>query len=88
MHCQIFKPTTSATLIFRMKHYLLLLSTTLLCRLSTSPHMKHNNVEIHMDDLRIFDSLEKDIRKVEAAMELFTKQGKAKVAQEISEDEG
>jgi hypothetical protein len=58
------------------------------CRLSTSPHMKNDNIEIHTDDLCMFDSLEKDIRKVEAAMKLFVKRGKAKAAQEISKDEG
>jgi len=41
-----------------------------------------------MDDLRIFDTLDKDVEKVEAAMKLFMKRGKQRAAQEISEDDG
>jgi hypothetical protein len=34
--------------------------------------------------LRAFDALERDIKKVEAAMKLFLKRGKAKAAQELA----
>jgi len=63
-------------------------STSLLCWLGAPPHTKNNNIEIQTDDLRIFDTLDKDVKKVEAAMKLFMKRGKQKAAQEISEDDG
>ncbi|KIM71889.1 hypothetical protein PILCRDRAFT_16626 [Piloderma croceum F 1598] len=59
----------------------LLPSTSLLCRLSASLQAKNNNVEIQTDDLRTFDVLERDVKKVEAAMKLFSK---AKAAQELA----
>jgi hypothetical protein len=46
--------------------------------------VKNNNVEIQTDDLRTFDVLERDVKKVEAAMKLFSKRGKAKAAQELA----
>jgi len=88
MHHHIFRPVTSATVSFRTKRYQLLPSTSLLCRLGVLPHAKNNNIEIQTDDLRIFDTLDKDVKKVEAAMKLFMKQGKWRAAQEISEDDG
>jgi len=62
---------TSATVLtvsFGTKHYQLLLSTSLLCRLGAPPHTKNNNIEIQTDDLRIFNTLDKDVKKVEAAI--------------------
>jgi len=35
--------------------------------------VKNNYVEIQMDDLQTFDALERDVRKVEAAVKLFSK---------------
>ena len=84
MHRHIFRPVTSATVRFGTNHYQLLPSTSLLCRLSASPQVKNNNVEIQTDDLRTFDVLERDVKKVEAAMKLFSKRGKAKAAQELA----
>jgi hypothetical protein len=52
--------------------------------------VKNNNVKIQTDDLRTFDALERDVKKVEAAVKLFSKRGKAKAAQELvtlSEDD-
>ena len=88
MHHHIFHLVTSATVSFRTKHYQLLPSTSLLCRLGAPPHAKNNNIKIQMDDLHIFDTLDKDVKKVEAAMKLFMKWGKQRAAQEISEDDG
>jgi len=62
---------TSATVLtvsFGTKHYQLLPSTSLLCRLGAPPHTKNNNIEIQTDDLRIFNTLDKDVKKVEAAI--------------------
>jgi hypothetical protein len=45
---------------------------------------------ILLTDLRAFDALERDVKKVEAAVKLFSKRGKAKATQELatlSEDE-
>jgi hypothetical protein len=74
--------------LFRTKHYQLLPSTSLLCRLGVLPHTKNNNIEIQTDDLHIFDTLDKCVKKVEAAMKLFMKWGKQRAAQEILEDDG
>jgi hypothetical protein len=52
------------------------------------PHTKNNNIEIQTDDLHIFDTLDKCVKKVEAAMKLFMKWGKQRAAQEILEDDG
>ena len=85
-----FRPVTSATVRFGTNHFQLLPSTSLLCRLSASPQVKNNNVEIQTDDLRTFDALERDVKKLEAAMKLFSKRGKGRAAQELmtlSEDD-
>lgn len=90
MHRHIFRPVTSATVRFGTNHYQLLPSTSLLCRLCASLQVKNNNIEIQTDDLRTFDALEKDVKKLETAAKLFSKRGKAKAAQELaslSEDE-
>src|SRR5882762_11475690 len=68
MHRHIFRPVTSATVLFGTNHYQLLPSTSLLCRLSAPPHAKNNNIEIQTDDLHIFNTLDKDVKKVEAAI--------------------
>jgi hypothetical protein len=51
--------------------------------LSVSLHVKNSNVKIQTDDLQTFDALEKDVKKIAAAMKLFLKQGKGKVMQEL-----
>ena len=84
MHWHIFRPVTSATVRFGTNHFQLLPSTSLLCRLSASPQVKNNNVEIQTDDLRTFDALERDVKKLEAAMKLFLKRGKGRAAQELA----
>ena len=63
MHYQIFRLTTFAMLMFRTKWCTS--STALLCGLSTSPHMKNNNYKMHTDDLCVFDSLDKCVKKVQ-----------------------
>jgi hypothetical protein len=78
---------TSATISFGTRHYHLSPSASLLCRLTISPQVKNGNIEVHADDLCIFDALDKGIQKVEAAMKSFSKKGKAKAAQEVSDDE-
>ena len=87
MHHHIFCPVTSAMILFSTRHYHLSPLTSLLCRLAVSPQVKNGNIEVHADDLHIFDALDKGIQKVEAAMKSFLKKGKDKVAQEISDDE-
>jgi len=52
-----------------------------------SPQVKNGNIKVHADDLPIFDALDKSIQKVEAAMKSFSKKGKGKAVQEISNDE-
>jgi len=52
-----------------------------------STQVKNGNIEVHADDLRIFDALDKGLQKVEAAMNSFSKKGKGKAVQEISDDE-
>jgi len=87
MHRQIFRPVTSSTISFGTMHYQLLPSKSLLCRLSSSPQVKNDSIEIHADDLRIFDTLDNNVKTIEAAAKLFSKRGKGKVAEAISEDE-
>jgi hypothetical protein len=87
MHRQIFRPVTSSTISFGTMHYQLLPSKSLLCRLSSSPQVKNDSIEIHADDLRIFDTLDNNVKTIEAAVKLFSKRGKGKVAEAISEDE-
>jgi hypothetical protein len=85
MHRHVFRSLTSSTLAFGTKHYQLLASTSILCRLSLNPKTKNNNIETNMADLCIFDTLENEVTKIEAAMKLFAKRGKEKAAQEISD---
>ena len=87
MHHQIFCPVTSSTISFGTKHYQLLLSKSLLCRLSSSPQVKNDNIKIHAEDLRIFNTLDNNVKTIEAAMKLFSKRGKGKMAEAIPEDE-
>jgi hypothetical protein len=53
-------------------------STRLLCRLTVGPQMRNNNIELHIDDLRLHDSLDDTSKKLEAVMKFFTKWGKAR----------
>jgi hypothetical protein len=83
MHQHIFRPMMSATVHFGTKHHQLLPLTLLLCLLSASSQVKNNNVKIQTDDLQIFDALERDVKKLEAAMKLFSERGKGRAAQEL-----
>jgi len=58
-------------------------STSILCRLSATPQARNNNIELHSDDLRIYNTLEESLGTLEAAMKLFAKRGKGKEAQEV-----
>jgi hypothetical protein len=69
MHRQIFRPITIP-------------STQLLCRLTVGPQTRNNNIELHIDDLLIYDTLDGAPKKLEATMKLFAKWGKSKAAQE------
>ena len=53
-------------------------STQLLCRLAVGPQMRNNNIELHIDDLRLHDWLDDTSKKLEAVMKFFTKWGKAR----------
>ena len=53
--------------------------------LSAVVQMKNSNIEIDAADLCIFDTLESEVTKIQAAMKLFAKRGKEKAAQEISD---
>src|ERR1700683_3122207 len=85
MHCQLFRPITSATVAFSTNQYLLMPSTSILCRLSAIPQARNNDIEIHSEDLRIYNTLDESSRQLEAAMKLFAKRGKGKAAQEVEE---
>jgi len=56
--------------------------TRLLCRLTVGPQTRNNIIELHIDDLHVYDTLDDASKKLEAVMKLFTKQGKSKAAQE------
>jgi hypothetical protein len=56
------------------------------CCVTTSKEWKHWSAR-RWSTLHIFDTLDKGIQKVEAAMKSFSKKGKGKVTQEISDDE-
>jgi hypothetical protein len=73
---------------FSTYQYQLLPSIRLLCGLSAVPQAGSNNIELHTDDLRIYDTLEESSRKLEAAMKLFAKLGKSKAAQEANSENG
>jgi hypothetical protein len=57
-------------------------STRLLCRLTVGPQTRNNNIELHIDDLCVYDTLDDASKKLEAAMKLFAKWGKSKAALE------
>jgi hypothetical protein len=73
----------SATIVFSMNQYHLLPSTLILCILSTVPQARNNNIEIHSDDLRVYNALEESFVKLKAATKLFAKWGMSKTAQEV-----
>jgi hypothetical protein len=78
MHCQLFRPVTSATATFSSNHFQLLPLTAVLCRLTAMPQVRNNNVEVHLEDFPIYNTS----KKLEAAAKLFTKQGRSKATQE------
>ena len=57
-------------------------STRLLCRLTVGPQTRNNNIQLHIDDLRVYDTLDDASKKLKVAMKLFTKRGKSKAALE------
>ena len=61
--------------------------TSILCRLSAILQARNNDIEIHSEDLRIYNTLDESSRQLEAAMKLFAKWGKGKVAQEVELNE-
>jgi hypothetical protein len=72
--------------LIQSRYYVFFVALQLLSRLSASSQVKNNNVKIQTDDLQTFDALERDVKKVEVAMKLFLKWGKAKAVQELLED--
>lgn len=63
--------------MFAMKQFQLLPSTRLLTRLvPATMRIRNGALEIGLDDLQIFITLVKEVKKVEGAMKLFTKRGK------------
>ena len=87
MHRQLFRPITSATVAFSTNQYLLMPSTSILCRLSAIPQARNNDIEIHSEDWRIYNTLDVSSRQLEATMKLFAKWGKGKAAQEVELNE-
>jgi len=74
MHHRHFRPVTSVTAAFGTKQFLLLPSTSLLCCLSANLRVQPNNfVEIHMEELCIYDTLAREVKKLEVAMKMFMK---------------
>jgi|ERR1700683_2731188 hypothetical protein len=67
--------------------YILMPSTSILCRLSAVPQARNNDIEMHSEDLRIHNTLDESSRQLEAAMKLFAKWEKGKAAQEVGLNE-
>jgi hypothetical protein len=65
---------------FSMNQFQLISLTQLLCRLMVGPQTRNNNIELHIDELRVYDTLDDASKKLEATMKLFAKWGKSKVA--------
>jgi hypothetical protein len=81
-------PIPSATIAFSTNQYHLLPSTSILCILSAIPQARNNNIKIHSDDLRVYNTLEESFVKLKAAMKLFVKRGMSKIVQEVELNEG
>src|ERR1700683_2895404 len=79
--------TTSAMVAFSTNQTILMPSPSILCRLSAVPQARNNNIEMHSEDLRIYNTLDESSRQLEAAMKLFVKGGKGKAAQEVELNE-
>jgi hypothetical protein len=80
MHHQIFRPITTATTAFSTNQFQLIPLTQLLCRLTVGPQTRNNNIKLHIDELRVYDTLDDASIKLEAMMKLFAKWGKSKAA--------
>jgi hypothetical protein len=80
MHHQIFRPITTAMIAFSTNQFQLILLTRLLCRLMVQPQTRNNNIQLHIDELCIYDTLDDASKKLEAMIKLFTKWGKSKAA--------
>ena len=46
---------------FSSNQYLLIPSTVILCRLSAIPQARNNNIEIHLEDLQIYNTLDESL---------------------------
>jgi len=80
MHHRIFRQTTTA---FGTRYFQILPSTHLLTRLmGKTVRSQNGNLEIGMDDLRIFKSLCMEPERFQVATKMFAQRGKNKVAQE------
>ena len=67
--------------------YILMPSTSILCRLSAVPQARNNDIEMHSEDLRIYNTLDESSGQLEAGMKLFAKWEKGKAAQEVELNE-
>src|SRR6202011_3882506 len=72
---------------FPRTNIFLMPSTLILCRLSAIPQARNNDIEIHSEDWRIYNTLDVSSRQLEATMKLFAKWGKGKAAQEVELNE-
>jgi hypothetical protein len=66
MHCQILHPITTAMTAFSMNQFQLISSTQLLCRLTVGPQIRNNNIELHIDELHVYNTLDDASKKLEA----------------------
>ena len=62
-------------------------STSILCKFSAILQARNKDIEIHLEDLWIYNMLDESSRQLEAAMKLFVKRGKGKAAQEVELNE-
>ena len=44
------------------------------------PQTRNNNIELHIDELHVYDTLDDASKKLEAMMKLFAKWGESKAA--------
>jgi hypothetical protein len=86
MHQQLFYNSPTAIIPFGMKQFVWLAAICLLCHLDVRSAICSKNLKIHQDNLWVFESLQKDIIKIQAAMKKFAQQGKRKEAQEAADD--
>lgn len=74
MHHLLFTPITTATQDFGTNHYQILLSKFILCRLSgTVKEKKDSKIEIHAEDLDLYNGLARQHKTLVEAMKIFAK---------------